>query len=86
MQCCHLKSDKDKSDALVVRTFGVFPFDLGIELPEIDRNYEVMALQAAGQIGVAQPVYALYKNGIVYGYATGRTVEPQDLKNPCVIR
>ena len=87
MQCCYLKSDTSKSDALVLRTFGTLPFEFeGGEPPKIDRDYEVMGLQIAARIGVAQPVYALYKNGIVYGYATGRTVEPNDLKDPKVIR
>ena len=86
MQCCYLKSDTSKSDALVLRTFGTLPFEFeGGEPPKIDRDNEVMGLQIAGRIGVAKPVYAIYKNGIVYGYATGRTVLPEDLKNPRAI-
>ena len=86
MQCCHLKSDPTKSDALVIRTFGSVPFDMGDKMPEIDRDYEVMGLQTAAMIGVAKPVHALYQNAIVYGYATGRTVEPQDFKDTKAIR
>ena len=86
MQCCHLKSDASKSDALVIRSFGSHPIDLGEKTAEFDRSYEVMGLQIADRIGVGQPVYALYRNRVVYGYATGRTVEPGDLEKPSVIR
>ena len=52
----------------------------------LDREMEMMGLQLAHKIGVAKPVYAMYKNGIAYGYATGRTLKDKDLQNPKVIQ
>ena len=82
MLCCHLVSDKDKKDAVVIRIF----IDGGIAGITMDRDAEVMAIQVSANIKVAQPVYALFKNGIVYKYGTGRTLTGADLQNPFVIR
>ena len=46
----------------------------------------VKYLQVAAAIGIAQPVHAIFKNGVVYRYAPGRTVKLEDLKNPSIIK
>ena len=81
MMCCHLVSDKDKEDAMVIHIFVA-----GIKDIPLDRDTEVMAMQVSAHIKVAQPVYALFKNGIVYKYGKGRTLNGEDLKNPTVVR
>ena len=81
MLCCHLVSDKDKKDAMVIRIFVC-----GMKGISRDRDTEIMAMQVAAHIKVAQPVYALFRNGIVYKYGRGSTLTGEDLKNPIVVR
>ncbi len=83
--CVHLKADTDKKNALVLRIFGVLKLPDGIELT-FDRNFEIMGLQLGHKIGISQPIYAIFENGVVYKYATGSTLTPKDLENPKVIR
>ena len=83
MLCCHLVADVDKQDALVVRVFGQPNPAMGMSM---DRSTEVMCLQVAAHIKIGQPVYAIFKNGIIYRYAPGRTLTGDDIKNPDVIR
>ncbi len=84
MLCAHLKSDASRKYALVLRIFGSIKLD-DIEIL-LDRDYEVMGLQLGHKIGVSQPVFAIFKNGVVYKYAIGRTLKPDDLDNPKVMR
>ncbi len=84
MLCAHLKSDASRKYALVLRIFGSIKVE-GFEI-QLDRDYEVMGLQLGHKIGVSQPVIAIFKNGVVYKYATGRTLKPDDLDNPNVMR
>ena len=81
MLCCHLVSDEDKNDAIVVRVFNS-----NITMATVDRDNEVMAIQVAAAINVAAPVYALFKNGIVYKYANGRTLTGDDITKPELVR
>ncbi len=41
----------------------------------IDRQQEVISLQVAHEAGVAPPVYAIFDNGIVCGYAPGKMLQ-----------
>ena len=52
----------------------------------IDRNQEVRCMQVAHACGVSQPVRAVFRNGIIYGYAPGRTLKYEDMRKPAVIR
>ncbi len=70
-------------DALVIRIFDQVEGEEGLN---DDREYEVMGMQVAHKIGVAQPVYAIFNNGVVYKYATGRTLTSKDVKNPTIIK
>ncbi len=85
MLCAHLKSDTEKKDALVLRIFGEMTLPDGMEVT-FDRNFEIMGLQLGHKIGISQPIYAIFENGVVYKYATGSTLTPKDLENPKVIR
>ena len=40
-----------------------------------DRNNEVYALQVAHQAGVAPPIYAVFNNGVVCGFAPGNMIQ-----------
>ena len=82
MMCCHLASDKDKKDAVVIRIF-LHGYSADIT---IDRDMEVMAIQVAAHIKIGQPAYAVFKNGTAYKYAPGRTVTGEDMKTPHVSR
>ncbi len=84
MLCAHLESDINRKYALVLRIFGGMKIE-GVDI-QLDRDYEVMGLQLGHKIGVSQPVIAIFKNGVVYKYATGRTLKPDDLANPKVMR
>lgn len=82
MFCCHLLSDTKREDALTIRVFG------GIEGLHLNfpRHIEVKGIQVAALLGVGQPIYAIFKNGVVYRFAPGRTLQPADVTDPKVIR
>ncbi len=77
--CCHLKSDLKRDDALVMRTFGD-------TLVDMCREYEVMGMQIGAQLGISQPVYGIFSNGVVYKYAHGRTLVSDDINNINILR
>ena len=81
MLVCHLATDGDKEDAVLLRIYGA----LGSGL-KIDRDVEIMCLQVAAAVKVGQPVYAIFNNGIVYRFAPGRTLTGEDVTNPDVMR
>ncbi len=84
MFCAHLNSDTGKNDAVVLRVFGLFN-PKGLEFT-FDRSFEIQGLQVGHKLGISQPVYAIFTNGVAYKYATGRTLTPGDLENPKIIR
>ena len=84
MYCFNLKSDKEKQNALVVRLFG--SIQVGKETFTAGSDEQTMAMQLAHAVGLAQPVIAILKNGIVYRFAPGRTLTIEDIKNPDIIR
>ncbi len=83
MLCCFLKDDTKKTDALMVRIFGVLNTEYCIPF---DRDSEIMAIQLAHNLGFGQKMYAIFKNGVVYGYNSGRTLTGEDISNPKVVR
>ncbi len=78
--CCHLASDTEKTNALVVRVHGTM--DPGF----INRDMDVIGFQIGHSVGASQPVYATFKNGLVYRYAVGKKLEHEDLYDDNVIR
>ena len=80
----NLKSDPEHENAIVIRIFGTFVMN-GQEI-QLATDGQVMAMQVAHSVGIAEPVYAIFRNGIVYRYAPGRTLQLEDLKNPGTIR
>ena len=80
----NLKSDQDKQNAVVVRIFG--SMKMKGESISFGTDSQVMAMQMAQSLGIAQPVYAVFSNGVVYRYSPGHTLTPEDVKNPEVIR
>ena len=80
----NLKSDQDKQNAVVVRIFG--SLKIKGETMFLGTDSQVMGMQMAQHLGIAQPVYAVFRNGVVYRYAPGHTLTPEDVKNPEVIR
>jgi hypothetical protein len=81
--CCFLKEDLQKKDALMVRVFGTFSEASGVSP---DRDIDVMGLQLAHHLGFGQKVYAIFKNGVVYGYTAGSTLTGQDVTDPKILR
>ena len=80
MTCCHLASDVDKQEAIVVRTYGVLKGDL------LSRDKEIMGMQLGHIAGCCAPLMGIFNNGHIYGYAQGRTLEYEDFFKPEVIR
>ncbi|RLV92500.1 Ethanolamine kinase 1 [Spathaspora sp. JA1] len=66
---CQYKS----SEPILVRVYGQ-----GTNLI-IDRHREFISHLMLNSIGLAPPVYARFKNGLVYGYLSGRSLEPVEL-------
>ena len=84
MYCFNLKSDNEKQNALVVRLFGSIVY--GKETLTFGGDEQTMAMQLAHAVGLAQPVIAILRNGIVYRFAPGRTLTLADIQNPDIIR
>merc|ERR1719184_77079 len=80
MRRFHQSADTKKDDAIVVRVFG----------DSLDfftnRTKEFLAMQIAYAAGCFQPILAVFKNGVAYKYAHGRTLRYADLSNPKVIK
>ncbi|EGW30115.1 uncharacterized protein SPAPADRAFT_52945 [Spathaspora passalidarum NRRL Y-27907] len=68
-----LSCEYKKSQPVLVRVYGQ-----GTNLI-IDRHREFVSHLMLNSIGLAPPVYARFKNGLVYGYLEGRSLEPAEL-------
>jgi len=80
MKRFHLRSDNDLQDAIVVRVYGSTLDTF------VNREKEVLAMQVAHAAGCFQPLVAIFKNGVAYKYAHGRTLTTSDLNDPKIIR
>ena len=76
--CCHLESDIEKMDWLVIRIFG--------ETELFDRDTEVMALQVAHAAKCGTAVEGIFENGLILGYFPGRIITYDDLRNSKISR
>lgn len=74
---CHNTSS---GDTVLMRVYGP-----GTSLI-IDRNREFVLHLVLQSLGLAPPIHARFKNGIVYGFLPGRSLEPKDLSNPSLYR
>ena len=81
--CCNTKSDTSLNKAVIVRICRHMATD---RVSVISRDREIMAIQLAHSCQVAMPVYAIFKNGFVYGHARGRTLEYEDLFKPNIAK
>ncbi len=80
---CMLSTQSEQSQSVMVRVFGQTPLQkYGLN----DRDEEVKGLQIATAAGSGAPLLALFENGCVLGYFTGRPVEYKDLRNPKIAR
>lgn len=50
----------------------------------IDRHREFISHLMLNSIGLAPPIFSRFKNGLVYGYLPGRSLEPQELSDPAI--
>ena len=71
-----LKTDTPYQNALVIKIFRE---------PKMG-DIEIMGMQVAHAVGIAEPVEAILNNGVVYRYTPGRPLTAQDLHNPDIIR
>ena len=78
MVCCHLESDTEKKDWMVVRIFG------GEDKHNLDN--EVMTLQAAHAARCGTPVIGVFTNGVIVGFFSGRTLTYDDLLDHKIMR
>ncbi len=84
MFCYHHKSDDAISDGIV---FRVRPNNYEqLDQKGAFKDKEMITMQLAYVAGVAQEVLAIFKNGLAYRYAQGRTMELADLSKPHVIK
>eukprot|EP00727_Mastigamoeba_balamuthi_P012243 m51a1_g7641 putative choline ethanolamine (354) ;mRNA; f:363026-364782 len=73
--CVSLASDA--SQRCLVRIYGESTEYL------IDRSQELVVMQ---QSPVAPKLYGTFKNGYVYNYTPGRTVKPEEIREPAFVR
>ncbi len=78
LYCCHLVADTDKSDALVVRVI--------YEGKRKEAKQEEFALRVAHASGCCKPLYAIFDNGFVIGYAQGRLITWNELWDPHIAK
>lgn len=67
---------QEKSEMILFRIYGV-----GTDLI-IDRDAERRNMKILHENGLGKPLYAVFSNGIAYGFADGKIVETDDLTNP----
>lgn len=48
----------------------------------IDRHREFISHLILNSLNLAPPIYARFKNGVIYGFLPGKSLKPQQLKNP----
>jgi len=52
----------------------------------IDRELEFITLVSLATYGVSPQIFGRFLNGLVYDFVEGRSVEPEDLKDPLISR
>ena len=52
----------------------------------VDHNNEVLGLQVGRAAGVAQNLHIIFNNGIVYDFAPGQSMKPDDYWNDNILR
>lgn len=70
-----LKCTSDK-DTVLMRVYGP-----GTNII-IDRHREFILHLVLNSMGLAPPVHARIKNGLIYGFLDGRSLEPHELRSP----
>ncbi|KAL6451397.1 Etnk1 Ethanolamine kinase 1 [Candida maltosa Xu316] len=50
----------------------------------IDRHREFISHLILNSIGLAPPVYSRFKNGMIYGFLDGRSLQPEELSKPAL--
>ncbi|KAI3404773.2 hypothetical protein KGF56_002403 [Candida oxycetoniae] len=71
-----LSCEYDGTTTILIRVYGH-----GTNLI-IDRHREFISHLILNSIGLAPPVYARFKNGLIYGFLHGRSLKPSELSNP----
>eukprot|EP01088_Endostelium_zonatum_P011101 TRINITY_DN2491_c2_g1_i1.p1 TRINITY_DN2491_c2_g1~~TRINITY_DN2491_c2_g1_i1.p1 ORF type:complete len:366 (-),score=72.54 TRINITY_DN2491_c2_g1_i1:69-1166(-) len=64
------------TDKVLVRIFGSGTDQL------IDRNTEFFVIKVLNSLFFAPPLYSIFSNGCVYGHIDGKSLEPEQLKEP----
>ncbi|KAK9456785.1 kinase-like domain-containing protein [Dipodascopsis uninucleata] len=79
LQCTYKARTADEQTVLV-RAYGRGTDTI------IDRTREYCTHIHLHSHGLAPPLYARFKNGLVYGFISGRSVEYQELSNPVLMK
>ncbi|KAK6458448.1 ethanolamine kinase [Scheffersomyces xylosifermentans] len=66
----------DTNETVLIRVYGH-----GTNLI-IDRHREFISHLILNSIGLAPPIHSRFKNGLIYGFLSGRSLEPNELRNP----
>lgn len=70
-----LSCEYDSTTTVLIRVYGH-----GTNLI-IDRHREFISHMILNSIGLAPPVFARFKNGMIYGFLLGRSLKPGELSN-----
>ncbi|KAK6201599.1 ethanolamine kinase [Scheffersomyces amazonensis] len=68
-------TNQDLNETVLIRVYGH-----GTNLI-IDRHREFISHLILNSLGLAPPIFSRFKNGLVYGYLSGRSLEPNELSN-----
>lgn len=74
----YYEDGKFDKDVVLVRIFGA-----GTELM-LDRKRECQNIQVLSAAGRAPPLYAIFTNGISYGFANGVTLDTESIRDPTI--
>jgi ethanolamine kinase len=72
--CC-LKSDREKSDMVLIRVYGM-KGDL-----IVDREAELKTMVLLHAVGCSEPLYATFQNGLSYGFVQGECLDEKTVRD-----
>ncbi len=78
--CCHLDSDTERDDAVVIRVVSKNTDNI------VDRDMEKLTMRLLHTMGMGAELYASFTNGIAYQFLPGNTLDVQTVADPHISR
>ena len=77
---CHLKADTENADTINVR--------INREISTVYGSFEdkIWTYALLDRAGLGAPLYATFKNGIAYGYISGKVLDITSARDPVMER